>query len=85
MTVLLGEAVADLVSERPIPAAEAGGAENAFKPCERMIVGYGATLEQVVTVLAFDDHGIALVRRLARLAKVALKFGETHLHGSQII
>ena len=85
MTVLRGKAVADLVTERPLPAPETDGSENAFETYERMIARYGATLKKVVTVLAFDDHGIALVRRLARPAEVALKLGETDLHDNQII
>jgi hypothetical protein len=85
MTVFRGEAAADLITERPLPASETDGAKNPFETCEGMIRGDGATLEEVITALALDDHGVAFVRCLTRLAEVALKFGETYLHGNQII
>jgi hypothetical protein len=85
MSVLPGGAAADLVTERARTASETDGVKNPFETCGRMVRGDGATLEEVITVLALDDHGVAFVRRLARLAKVALKFGETDLHGNQIV
>lgn len=85
MMVLRAEAIADLVTERLFTASEAHGAEDALEPVERVIGDSGTTLEPIFAMLASNEHGLAAVRRLARLAEVALELGKAHLHSNQII
>jgi hypothetical protein len=71
--------------ERLFTAAEAYGAEDALEPVERVIGYSGTTLEPIFAMLASNEHGLAAVRRLARLAEIALELGKANLHGNQII
>jgi hypothetical protein len=85
MTVLRGETTADLITERLFSAPKAHGTEYVFETHERMIGHHSAALKKVVTMLALDDHCLAAISRLACFAEVTLEFGETDLHGNQII
>jgi len=85
MMVLRAEAIADLVTERLFTASKAYGAEDALEPVERVIGDSGTTLKPIFAMLAGNEHGLAAVRRLARLAEVALELGKTDFHSNQII
>jgi hypothetical protein len=85
MTVLLGEAAADFVTERGVVGGERDGTEDVFESDEWMISRRSATLEDVGAAFTGHDDRVATIGRLARPAEIALKIGEGRLHVNQII
>jgi hypothetical protein len=54
--------------------------KNALQACEGVIGRSGAPFEDIDGVFTADNNGVAPVRRLTRLAEVALKFCERRPH-----
>jgi hypothetical protein len=80
MTVLRGETVADFFTKRGVVAWQRHRTENTLQTGERVIGDGGAPFKYMNRVLAGYDNGVAAIRRLTRVAEVALKFRERGLH-----
>jgi len=80
MTVLIGKALTDFVSQRCRLPRQRHDAEHATQAFERVVRRDCAPLEQILAAFTRDDDGVAAVRGLASLAEVALKIGHRDSH-----
>lgn len=69
MTVLRGEALADVLTKCPVATGQSHRTEDPFEPGEGMIGRGRAPFEDVVRVFTADNHGVPAIRRFTRFAK----------------
>jgi hypothetical protein len=80
MTVLVGKALADLVTKHAGLPWQRHDPEYTAQTLERMFRGGCTSFEEILPSFSSDDHRVAAVCRLASFAKVPLKIGERDSH-----